>query len=96
MEHPSNLITGQCNLDGQTPDREKFISCYKGGIYMRKKVTQYNMPPWIRNTRNVIQQFSIPFAVFQGIRTFFFPTTFDLFLLVLLIGLALAFHFDIL
>jgi hypothetical protein len=63
---------------------------------MRKKVTQYNMPPWIRNTRNVIQQFSIPFAVFQGIRTFFFPTTFDLFLLVLLIGLALAFHFDIL
>lgn len=62
---------------------------------MRKKV-QYNMPPWVRNSRNTIQQFSIPFAVFQGIRTFFFPTTFDLLLLILLIGLALAFYFDIL
>ena len=76
--------------------KHTFIPYHKGGICMRKKVTQYNMPPWIRNTRNIIQQFSIPFAVFQGIRTFFFPTTFDLFLLVLLIGLALAFHMDIL
>ncbi|MGD6967668.1 hypothetical protein FZC84_05435 [Rossellomorea vietnamensis] len=61
---------------------------------MRKKYNPYVLPPWLRTCRNVCKQFSIPFCVFQGIRTILIPTTFDVLLLAVFIGLALAFYFE--
>jgi len=57
-----------------------------------KKFNKFNLPPWLRNLRDLTRQFIIPFCIFQGIRTFFIPTTVDLLFLVILIALAVAFH----
>ncbi|KMY43614.1 membrane protein [Bacillus sp. FJAT-27916] len=62
---------------------------------MRRRMNRYSLPPWIQNTINVTRQFAVPVTVFQGIRTFFLPSIFDLLLLFFLIGLVLAFHFEI-
>ncbi|PLR75491.1 hypothetical protein CU633_20765 [Bacillus sp. V3-13] len=62
---------------------------------MRRKYSPYTLPPWLRNLRNICAQFIIPVSVFQGIRTFFIPTTFDVLLLAVLILLAIAFHYDL-
>ncbi|PLR83129.1 hypothetical protein CVD25_17475 [Bacillus canaveralius] len=62
---------------------------------MRRKYSPYTLPPWLRNFRNICAQFIIPLSVFQGIRTFLIPTTFDVLLLAVLILLALAFHYDL-
>ncbi|WP_075982470.1 hypothetical protein [Bacillus massilinigeriensis] len=60
-----------------------------------KKYNHYRYPPWLRTCRNVCAQFIIPFCVFQGIRTIFIPTTFDVLLLSILILLALGIYLDI-
>ncbi|KKK33045.1 membrane protein [Mesobacillus campisalis] len=60
----------------------------------RKRYNPYTYPRWLRNVRSVCAQFAIPFCVFQGIRTIFFPTTFDVLLLAILILLSLAIHFE--
>ncbi|MBO8177330.1 hypothetical protein [Aeribacillus pallidus] len=59
-----------------------------------RRYNPYKWPPWLKNVRNVMQQFIYPLVVFQGIRTLFFPTSFDVFLLALLILLAIAFHYE--
>ncbi|MDF2557993.1 MAG: hypothetical protein K0R71_1821 [Bacillales bacterium] len=60
-----------------------------------KGFNKYNMPPWLRNLRDVLKQFIVPFCVFQGIRTFFIPSTVDLLFLIVLILVAAAFHNDL-
>ncbi|WP_428909289.1 hypothetical protein [Niallia sp. Krafla_26] len=55
----------------------------------------YTLPPWLKKTRSICQQFIIPFSVFQGIRTFLLPTTFDVFLLAIFVLIALALRLDI-
>ena len=55
----------------------------------------YTLPPWLRKARSICQQFIIPFSVFQGIRAFLLPTTFDLFLLAIFILIAVALHLEI-
>ncbi|WP_224752517.1 hypothetical protein [Metabacillus arenae] len=62
---------------------------------MRQKFNRYTLPSWVRQVRSVGVQIIIPLTIFQGIRTLFFPTTFDVFLLAILILLALAFHFEV-
>nr|WP_233403585.1 hypothetical protein [Bacillus halotolerans] len=52
------------------------------------------MPPWVRQIRLVSAQVIIPITIFQGIRTIFFPTTFDVLLLAILILLACALHLE--
>ncbi|WP_163101767.1 hypothetical protein [Peribacillus alkalitolerans] len=61
---------------------------------MKKRYNPYNMPPWLRNLRALCNQFVIPFCIFQGIRTFFFPTAFDILFLGLLIFLAISLRSD--
>ncbi|WP_243297441.1 hypothetical protein [Bacillus litorisediminis] len=61
---------------------------------MRRKYNPYTLPPWLRNFRSICQQLIVPFSIFQGIRTLFFPTTFDVLLLCIFVVTALAFYFD--
>jgi hypothetical protein len=57
-----------------------------------KGFNKYNLPPWLRNFRDVLKQFIVPISVFQGIRTFLIPTTADLLFLIILVLLAIAFQ----
>lgn len=63
-------------------------------IRMKNKVNKYTIQTWMRTSKGVIRQLIIPFSIFQAIRTVMFPTTFDVLLLTLFIGLALAFHYE--
>ena len=60
-----------------------------------KGFNKYNLPPWLRNFRDVLKQFIVPISVFQGIRTFLIPTTADLLFLIILVLLAIAFQNDV-
>ena len=62
---------------------------------MRRRMNRYGLPPWMQNAINVVRQFAIPLTVFQGIRTFLLPSIVDLLLLFFLIGLVVAFHFEV-
>lgn len=61
---------------------------------MKKRYNPYTLPPWVRQIREIGIQIIIPLTIFQGIRTVFFPTSFDVLLLALLILLAAAFRYD--
>ncbi|WP_102263752.1 hypothetical protein [Mesobacillus jeotgali] len=60
----------------------------------RRRYNPYTLPRWARTARAVCAQLIIPFCVFQGIRTLFFPSTFDVFLLSIFILIALAIKFE--
>ncbi|NMH69892.1 hypothetical protein HF072_13975 [Bacillus sp. RO3] len=59
-----------------------------------KKINQYTLQKWMGNAKLICKQFIIPFTIFQGIRTILLPTTFDVLLLTLFIGIGLAIYFD--
>lgn len=61
---------------------------------MKRKYNPYTLPPWLKKTRAVCQQFVLPIGVFQAIRTFIMPTTFDILLLAIIILLAVGFYFE--
>ncbi|WP_026693765.1 hypothetical protein [Peribacillus kribbensis] len=61
---------------------------------MKKKYSPYSLPPWLRSLRAGCSQLIIPFCVFQGIRTFLIPTTFDVLFLALLVVLAIALRLE--
>ena len=61
---------------------------------MKKRFNPYTLPPWVRQIREIGIQIIVPLTIFQGIRTIFFPTSFDVLLLALLILLAIAFRYD--
>jgi hypothetical protein len=61
---------------------------------MKRRFNPYTLPPWLKQIREVGIQIIIPLTIFQGIRTIFFPTSFDVLLLALLILLAIAFRYD--
>ncbi|QAS54033.1 hypothetical protein [Halobacillus litoralis] len=54
---------------------------------------RYRLPPWCRNWLYVIEKSMLPIVIFQAIRTLIFPTTFDIFLLGLVLGIFLAFKY---
>ena len=55
---------------------------------------RYRLPPWARHCIIVIERATLPIMIFQLIRTLFFPTTLDVFLLGLVVGLFTAFYLD--
>lgn len=61
---------------------------------MKRRFNQYTFQNWMRNAKAVCRQLIIPFVIFQTIRTFLFPTSIDVLLLAIFIGIALAFHYE--
>ncbi|MEO4052112.1 hypothetical protein [Solibacillus sp. CAU 1738] len=61
----------------------------------RKSYNPYLLPPWLRKTRFYCKTIIIPITVFQGVRTFLFPTTGDLILLILLLVITYLLTTDI-
>ncbi|HZG72480.1 MAG TPA: hypothetical protein VEY51_13165 [Chondromyces sp.] len=61
---------------------------------MKRRYNPYSYPPWLRTCRSVCKQLIIPFCIFQGIRTIFLPTTFDVILLAIFILIACALYLE--
>ncbi|MEI5905662.1 hypothetical protein WAK64_01100 [Bacillus spongiae] len=61
---------------------------------MRKKYNPYLLHPWLKTFRSICAQLIIPFTVFQLIRTFLLPTTFDVLLLLIFAFIAIAIKFE--
>ncbi|WLR44094.1 hypothetical protein LC087_08365 [Bacillus carboniphilus] len=59
-----------------------------------KKFNRYSLPPWLSQVRAVLGQFIIPLTVFQAFRTLFLPSTIDVFLLAILLGLSFAYYYE--
>jgi len=55
---------------------------------------RYRLPPWARHCIIVIEKVTLPILIFQLLRTLFFPTTLDVFLLGLLVFLFIAFYLE--
>ncbi|APC48122.1 hypothetical protein [Virgibacillus halodenitrificans] len=55
---------------------------------------RYKLPPWCRKCIIVIERVTLPILLFQLIRTLLLPTTFDVILLGLLVGLFVAFYLE--
>jgi hypothetical protein len=62
-----------------------------GGICMR--FNPYS--PWVRKLKLLASQFIIPFCIFQGIRTVFFPTVLDVLLLIIFISIAICLYLEL-
>jgi len=55
------------------------------------KYNRYRLPPWLRVVIGAIEVACLPIVIFQGIRTLFFPTPFDIILFMVMITLYIAF-----
>lgn len=55
---------------------------------------RYKLPPWARHCLIVVEKITLPIMIFQLIRTLLIPTTFDILLLGVLIGLVVAFYLE--
>ena len=54
-------------------------------MFNRKwRFNPYSWPPWLRRIRDGFEIIILPLAIFQMIRTIFFPTTFDVVIFVCL------------
>ncbi|WP_110111510.1 hypothetical protein [Bacillus sp. CGMCC 1.16541] len=60
----------------------------------RFSVNSYQIQRWFKNAGAICAQFIIPLTIFQGIRTLFFPTTFDVFLLAIFALCAVAIYME--
>ncbi|HEX6592986.1 MAG TPA: hypothetical protein VF095_00150 [Bacillota bacterium] len=55
---------------------------------------RYRLPPWARKCIVVIEKVTLPILIFQLVRTLFFPSTLDVLLTGILVGLFLAFYLE--
>ncbi|MDX8046577.1 hypothetical protein SH601_11340 [Gracilibacillus sp. S3-1-1] len=53
---------------------------------------RFRLPPWAREWLIICEKCVLPIMIFQAIRTLFLPTTFDVLLLGVLIGIFIAFR----
>lgn len=53
---------------------------------------RYRLPPWARRCLFIAEKVTLPIMIFQLLRTLFFPTTLDVFLLGITVGLFTAFY----
>ncbi|HLO10887.1 MAG TPA: hypothetical protein VK190_01390 [Pseudoneobacillus sp.] len=51
--------------------------------------------PWVRKLKLICSQLIVPFCIFQGLRTVFFPTVLDVLLLILFISIAVILFLEI-
>ncbi|MBM7554609.1 hypothetical protein [Thalassobacillus pellis] len=58
------------------------------------RLYRYRLPPWCRQWLYILEKATIPLMIFQLIRTLFFPTTLDVFLLGIFVGAFIAFHLE--
>lgn len=58
------------------------------------KFYRYRLPPWLRKIIFIVEKALIPVLIFQLLRTLFFPSTLDLFILSLLICLFIVFYLE--
>lgn len=61
---------------------------------MMARFYRFRLPPFARYCLTVIEAALLPIVVYQVIRTLFFPTTLDVFLLGIFIGLFIAFYLE--
>ncbi|MCT1575763.1 hypothetical protein M3E13_05665 [Oceanobacillus kimchii] len=55
---------------------------------------RFRLPPWARKCIIIIEVSVTPIMVFQLVRTLLIPTTFDILLTGVLIGLVIAFYLE--
>ncbi|BAC14018.1 hypothetical protein ACFQ4N_07095 [Oceanobacillus iheyensis] len=55
---------------------------------------RFRLPPWARKCIVIIEVSVTPIMVFQLVRTLLIPTTFDILLTGVLIGLVIAFYLE--
>ncbi|MFD1039533.1 hypothetical protein ACFQ3N_14175 [Virgibacillus byunsanensis] len=55
---------------------------------------RYRLPPWARNCIIVVERVTLPILIFQLIRTLLFPSSLDVFLLGILVGIFIAFYLE--
>ncbi|CQR48028.1 MULTISPECIES: hypothetical protein [unclassified Paraliobacillus] len=55
---------------------------------------RYRLPPWCRTWLIIIERCMLPVLIVQCLRTLFFPTTLDVFLLGLFTGIYVAFYLE--
>ncbi|MRG88213.1 hypothetical protein [Salinibacillus xinjiangensis] len=58
------------------------------------KFYRYKLPPWLRHWIFVIERCTVPLMVYQIIRTLLIPTTLDVFLTGIFVGIFFAFYLD--
>jgi len=56
--------------------------------------TRYRLPNWARHCVFVIEKATLPILIFQLIRTLLFPSTLDIFILGILIGIFIVFYLE--
>lgn len=55
---------------------------------------RYRLPPWLRHCIVVLENVTLPILIFQLLRTLFFPSSLDVLLLGILVGLFIAFYLE--
>ncbi|SHF65022.1 hypothetical protein [Ornithinibacillus halophilus] len=55
---------------------------------------RYKIPPWARKCIIVAERVTLPILIFQAIRTLLIPTTLDILITALLVGLFFAFYLE--
>ncbi|MCP8617020.1 hypothetical protein [Salirhabdus salicampi] len=58
------------------------------------KFYRYKLPSWLRNFIFVMERCTLPIMIYQLGRTLLFPSSLDVFLTALWVGLFLAFYFE--
>ncbi|KIL44573.1 hypothetical protein KP78_35370 [Jeotgalibacillus soli] len=61
---------------------------------MGKRLFPKPLPPWWKKCRLVCSTLIVPFCIFQAVRLILLPTTFDVILLGILIGIAVVLQFE--
>ncbi|GAB2560699.1 hypothetical protein [Gracilibacillus alcaliphilus] len=55
---------------------------------------RYRLPPWAREWIFICERCILPIVIFQAVRTLLIPTTIDILLLGILIGILVAFRLE--
>lgn len=55
---------------------------------------RYRLPTWVRRCIFVIEKATLPILIFQLIRTLLFPSTLDILLLGIFIGIFIVFYLE--